>query len=281
LIRPAAGAAARIAIALPDADAGDALAAAQTAERHGIDGIWLGSPNHSAPMADRYVLTALAAIAHRTSELRLGVILHGLAADELTAAETIHLAEDLSAVDNISNGRLEIAFARGGPGWVDRAELLLGLWTDGMELSDGLIVAVTPAPVQPRIPRLVIGDAAAARDSLGAGRWVESGDSEAGRGGRTVLSLAPGVPVSEWLGSQPGERLQALRKEVAAQRADEVVLVLSNATDDDLAAIGTVVGPCLRCAPDQIDRLAVHCFNWLREGEPSSRADTPEFAFDP
>lgn len=281
-MRGASGAAARISIVLPSATAGEALAAAPLAERYGIDGLWLGSLGQAPPMADRYALTALAGIGRITTELRLGVVLHGLARDELSAAETIHLAEDLCAVDNISNGRLEIAFCAGEEGWAERAEFLLGLWSHGMELSDGLVVAVNPGPAQPWIPRLVLGDDEAARERLGAGRWIRSGASVgAGYRGRTLLALAVDVPVADWLGDRPGERLAALRQEISAQRAAEVVFELTEASEDDFATLGTVVGPCLRCAPDQVERLAVHTVNWLREGEPASRADTPDFAVDP
>jgi alkanesulfonate monooxygenase SsuD/methylene tetrahydromethanopterin reductase-like flavin-dependent oxidoreductase (luciferase family) len=109
-------------------------------------------------LTGRYALTALAAIARVTGDLRLGIVLGGLAGGQIATAETVHPAEDLAAVDNISNGRLEIVFVPGEPGWAERAELFLGLWTDGLELSDGRRVAVTPAraskPCARRSPEL-------------------------------------------------------------------------------------------------------------------------------
>jgi hypothetical protein len=282
-VKAARGAAARLSVALPGASAGEALAAARLAERNGIDGLWLGTIAHAAPMADRYALTALAGIARATGELRLGIVLGGLASDEISTAETIHLAEDLGAADNISNGRLEIAFVPGGSGWAKRAETLLGLWTDGLELSDGRCVAVTPAPAQPRIPCLVIGEDADARQRIGAGRWLAAGTSAGtGASGRTVLAVDLTEPVSEWLGASPGARLDALREEVAERRATEVVVVSPGGfSEEDLAALGTIVGPCLRCAPDQVGRLAVLAGAWLQEGGPMSADWTPSFAVDP
>ncbi len=283
-MKRARGAAARLSVALPQASAGEALAAARLAERHGIDGLWLGALSEAEPMADRYALTALAAIAHASGELRLGIVLGGLAGERITTAETIHLAEDVTAVDNISNGRLEIAFVPGEPGWAERAELFLGLWTEGLELSDGRRVAVTPAPAQPWIPRLVIGDDADARERIGAGRWLETGsdDGGTGGGGRTLLAVDLAGPASEWLGESPGTRLEALREEVTERRATEVVFIAPGGlSEEDLAALGTVVGPCLRCAPDEVGRLAVLADTWLREGAPRSADRAPSFAVDP
>lgn len=282
-MRAGRGAAARLAIALPKVDAGEALALTKPAERFGIDGLWLGSLGPDGPMADRYAATTLAAIAAASRELRLGIILHGFARDQLAAAEIIHLAEDLSAVDNISNGRLEVAFAAGDPDWAARAETMLGIWTDGLELSDGSVVAATPAPVQPLIPRLVLGDDEEARGRLAAGRWLLPGGMGSGDGmGRTVLSIRLGEEsVLSWLGAEPDAALEALREEVTAARAGEVVFILDAPKEDDLAALGTVVGPCLRCSPDQTGKLARLAFAWLREGAPRSARGAPDFAVDP
>jgi hypothetical protein len=282
-MKGARGAAARLSVALPKASAGQALATARLAERQGIDGLWLGAFSDAEPMADRYALIALAAIARATGELRLGIVLGGLAGDRITTAETIHLAEDLAAVDNISNGRLEIAFVPGESGWAERAEVFLALWTDGLELSDGRCVAVTPAPAQPQIPRLVIGDDADARERINAGRWLEPGtDGGAGGSGRTVMAVDLPGSASEWLGESPGARLEALREEIAERRATEVVVVPPGGlSEEDVAVLGTIVGPCLRCAPDQVGRLAVLAGTWLREGAPRSMDWTPSFAVDP
>ncbi|MTD13857.1 LLM class flavin-dependent oxidoreductase [Nakamurella sp. YIM 132087] len=138
------------------------------AEQAGLDAVWT-TEHHMAP--DGYLsqpLTLLAALAARTSRVRLGtaVVVTPFRSDRL-------LAEEAALVDILSAGRLELGLGSGwdpkeftafGASHADRyrdfrrtLRALPGLWSDG---------TVTPGPVQDPVP-LWYG----ARGPVGA-RWA-------------------------------------------------------------------------------------------------------------
>lgn len=83
---------------------------AQLAESLGFDGVWFGEHHFDAEGGDQCPNPVLMAgdIASRTSRLRLG-----LAAISLPLWHPVRLAEDLAMVDQMSGGRLDVAFSRG------------------------------------------------------------------------------------------------------------------------------------------------------------------------
>jgi hypothetical protein len=135
----------RVSVMAPGAQAHELVSIGRAADRLGLDGLWIGSPDPSAPhSADSYALTAAAAVAAVTRHLRLGCFLH---LDSRWAA--LRAAEDCGVVDNLSGGRLAVALPDGA------ATLGLGGW-EGWHLPDGSRAPVTPYPAQPGLPRLVL-----------------------------------------------------------------------------------------------------------------------------
>lgn len=152
----------------------------EEAERAGIDSVWF-SEHHG--FADSYLpqpLTMAAAAAARTRRIRLGTAL--VVAPLHHPAE---IAEQAAVVDLISGGRLDLGMGAGYrqpefdlfgrsrdrrfAATVDTAQEIRRLWAEG---------AVTPAPVQERLP-IWLG--------LG-GQW---GARRAGRLGEGLLLIMP------------------------------------------------------------------------------------------
>ena len=86
----------------------DGLRLAVLAEELGFDQIWLPEHHFCDDGFNPSLLTFAAAIAARTSKIRIGtkIII-------LPLHDPVRLAEDIAVVDQISNGRLEIGFAVG------------------------------------------------------------------------------------------------------------------------------------------------------------------------
>jgi Luciferase-like monooxygenase len=277
-----AGGAAKVSALVPDAPSGTVLEAASLAERHGLDQLWVGDPNgRDLPRSDdRYVLTSLAGVAARTRELRLGAFLPKVCRPgALTDAELLHVVEDISIVDQASCGRLELGLLPTVAGWVSHLELVLSLWTDGWPVGDGTLVAVTPPPSQPLLPRAVVGANSASATRLGASCIVRGGERvELGVRGRVILLKELPGSVRAWLVDDPPGELAALRSDVRALGAAEVLFVLTGQRlTEDLEALGSVVGPCLRCATDNVGALAVDAWDWFTHGAAAS-IEPPEFA---
>lgn len=283
----ARGAAARLSVVFPTADAHALLSAATLAENYGIDQLWVGDPegNEARVSDDRYVLMAIAAMAARTRHLRFGAFLKKLPRLDLplAPAEMLHTVEDLAIVDQLSNGRLDAGFIAGNSGWIEHLEHALSLWTDGWDLGDGRILPLTPVPAQPILPCVLVGADLDSARRLGAGRVVNPGE----RGGegardRTILRKHVETSVVKWLEADPVGTLRSLREEFKAVRATEVMVALdANNIEEDLRALGTVVMSTMHCAPDDAAKLALDGWTWFREGaitwqEPKEMAQTSD-----
>ena len=159
---------------------GFTLEMCQEAERLGIDSVWV-SEHHR--FDDGYLpqpLTMLAAIAARTTRIRLGTAV--LVAPLHHAAE---IAEQAAVVDILSNGRLDLGLGAGYripeydlygadpsrryAATDDRAREVRRLWADG---------GVSPLPVQERVP-------------IWMGYQGPQGARRAGLLGEDLLSLDP------------------------------------------------------------------------------------------
>ncbi len=155
----------------------------EEAELLGADSLWF-SEHHG--FEDGYLpqpLTFAAAVAARTSRVRLGT---GILVAPLR--KTAQLAEEAAVVDIISGGRLELGLGAGyrgpefelfGTDFTARYRILdqqvselRRLWGDG-----GLTPALTPAPVQDRLP-------------VWLGYQGPKGARRAGRMGEGLLTLA-------------------------------------------------------------------------------------------
>ena len=144
---------------------------AETAERAGYDSVWVGDSVTSKPRLEP--LTAMAAVAARTSRVKIGtaVLLNAL-------RHPVHLAHAAATIDNISGGRTILGLGAGrsnnqmfvnehaavGVPIEERAarmeesiRVMRALWTGQPVSSSGEFypledVALEPQPVQPSIP---------------------------------------------------------------------------------------------------------------------------------
>ena len=144
---------------------------AETAERAGYDSVWVGDSITSKPRMEP--LTAMAAVAARTSRVRVGtaVLLNAL-------RHPVHLAHAATTIDNISGGRTVLGLGAGrsnnpmfveehaaaGVPIMERASrmeegihVMRALWTGEPVNHDGEFyplkdVALEPTPVQQSIP---------------------------------------------------------------------------------------------------------------------------------
>ena len=141
------------------------------AEQAGFGGFGVGEHHFSGYVSPNPTIV-LAAVAARTSRVRLFT-----AVTLLACRDPVSLAEDIGVLDCLSDGRLELSFAR-GVSWdaarvfgIDRdnvyrvmsekLDLLIGiLGTGTLRLDaacDGREIAVVPRPVQRPMPPLWIG----------------------------------------------------------------------------------------------------------------------------
>ena len=248
----------RTGLAFPGADAARIVEAARLADEWNIDSLWIGDPAGVAGNADdTYVMVAAAAAAAATTHVRLGVFLSAR-----SSAPPLRIAEDIGVVDQISAGRLSVAFSRPPTGedeWL--ADLFrIAQAPNGWELGDGRRMPVTPAPAQPSVPLAVFdpglaGGALVARPLRAAGvpaliavRWFDAASAPA---------------LDDLL------RLNARAVDVGA---NEVVLLIAATTGEaptDLpvvfAVAGTVTAPCLRAAEHEVPMLAFDATRWLEK----------------
>ncbi len=148
-----------------------ALDEVETAERVGLDAIWLaelhGAPERSVLSAPMMVASAIAA---RTSTIRIGI-----AVQVLPLSHPLRLAEEAATIDQISHGRLiygigrsgvvrtyedyGISYAESRERFAETLEILQLAWTEPAFSYDGKYysfnnVALTPKPYQKPYPEL-------------------------------------------------------------------------------------------------------------------------------
>ncbi len=148
-----------------------ALDEVETAERVGLDAIWLaelhGAPERSVLSAPMMVASAIAA---RTSTIRIGI-----AVQVLPLSHPLRLAEEAATIDQISHGRLiygigrsgvvrtyedyGISYAESRERFAETLEILQRAWTQPAFSYDGKYysftnVSLTPKPYQKPYPEL-------------------------------------------------------------------------------------------------------------------------------
>lgn len=251
------------------ADAATVVELAESADRAGIDGVWFGVLGRDPAVAkvdDAYVMVALAGAASRSRDVRLGALLN-LAPDRAPLTS----AEDIGVLDQASGGRLELGLIPSTePGWVKRAALVLGAWSDWPVA--GHDVVVTPRPAQPRVPRVVLSgaDDGSVRGGLQAGALLvdtHRRHAEVIAGERRVLVSTRAVPDGSDI-DELGDYVSALRDDVEAAAADEVVASISPAAARDhrfLTLLAGVVAPVLRCPRTDVPVLLFDAVNWWRK----------------
>ena len=173
---------------------------AETAERAGYDSVWVGDSITSKPRMEP--LTAMAAVAARTSRVKIGtaVLLNAL-------RHPVHLAHAAATIDNISGGRAILGLGAGrgnnqmfvnehaavGVPIMERAarmeesiRVMRSLWTGEAVSNDGEFypledVELEPRPVQPSIPLWI------------SSNWVKRGLSRVAEYGDAWITNVPSV----------------------------------------------------------------------------------------
>ena len=172
----------------------DEIALAVHAEELGYDTIWLTEHHFAEDGYSPSLVTLAGAIAARTERVRIGFNLL-----LLPLHDAVRLAEDLAALDVISDGRIDVGLGQGyaphefagfGIDLADRLgrfreglDVLQGLWTQDTFSYDGKHYQISdarlcPRPVQQPAPPLWIGAASV------------PGVRRAGRRGAHLLGLA-------------------------------------------------------------------------------------------
>ena len=173
---------------------------AETAERAGYDSVWVGDSITSKPRMEP--LTAMAAVAARTSRVKIGtaVLLNAL-------RHPVHLAHAAATIDNISGGRTILGLGAGrgnnqmfvaehaavGVPIAERASrmeesirAMQALWTGESVTIDGEFypledVELEPMPVQSSIPLWI------------SSNWVRRGLSRVAEYGDAWITNVPSV----------------------------------------------------------------------------------------
>lgn len=257
-----------LAVCLPGADARSIQRAGVAADKYGLAQLWAGDPRAAAPNSDdNYVLPALAATAAVTGYVRLGAFLRlG------PTTQAMRIAEDIAIVDAASKGRIEIGLvspAKADASWEETAVALLGAyhyWPG----RNGETYSVTPPLQQSWLPRMLVGGSEEQAARLGAGRALWTGDSKpAAAGVACRVSLFVEFKSGVWsaLGRDPAAFVLHLRSLVDAAGAHQLIAVLppQAALEQDIHALGSVVSPGIRCAPNECEQLARDGWAWVAE----------------
>ena len=215
---------------------------AETAERAGYDSVWVGDSITSKPRMEP--LTAMAAVAARTSRVKIGtaVLLNAL-------RHPVHLAHSAATIDNISGGRTILGLGAGrgnnqmfidehaavGVPITERASrmeegirVMRALWTGESVSNDGEFyplqdVALEPRPVQPSIPLWI------------SSNWVRRGLARVAELGDAWITNVPSVDLFDrcW------ERIEQCAGEMGRNPAGigRCLYISVNLNDDTDAAL--------------------------------------------
>lgn len=248
----------RTGLAFRGADAASVVQAARLADEWNIETLWIGDPAGTAANSDdTYVMVAAAAAASATTHVRLGVFLSAR-----SSSPPLRIAEDVGVVDQISAGRLAVAFSRPpSPGDDDEwlADLVrIARAPHDWDLGDGHRMPVTPAPAQPSVPMAVFEPGGAPL----VARPLQTASSP------VLVAIGWPDPAS----APASDDLMRLKAGGAEVGAHEVVLLVADTaspTAADLASIfavvGSVVAPCLRAADHEVPILALDATRWLEQ----------------
>jgi alkanesulfonate monooxygenase SsuD/methylene tetrahydromethanopterin reductase-like flavin-dependent oxidoreductase (luciferase family) len=256
----------RVGLVVPGATASEMQGLGRLADHWNITTLWIGDPDGRADnRLDSYVTAAAAAVAAVTSHVRLGLFLSLRVEKQL-----LRLAEDVAVLDQASGGRVELGLVPPGSdldGWTDGAARLLRAWNAWQIADSDEVVPVVPGPLQPVIPRLVVGGGPAA-NALAGGRMVQSGAAAdpSPVPMRTVMRVPLDEAVAQWRADDVVQRVLDLRSDARQVGAQEVVFVLTTVpTKTDVKIIGTVLVTALRAADRDAASVAGDAWSWLHQ----------------
>lgn len=255
----------RTSIALPRFEAAEAVAAGRIAEQWAVRTLWLGE----AGVDPTYIAATAGAVAATTTVLRIGLFI-----DLDCSASPLRVAEDIAVLDNLSGGRVELGLvASGKADWAERAGNLLDAWEHGWPIPDRNPLAIIPQPIQPLIPRLVVGDPGAGDfiQRYAAGRLLIGGRGKPPpRDGqeRRVLLLGLAKLVSE---EEAVRRLSDLRAAASGLGASEIMVESDfESFEANATLLGRLIDPTMRCTLDDIASIVNDAWQYIEKaGEKS------------
>ncbi|MFI6868850.1 MupA/Atu3671 family FMN-dependent luciferase-like monooxygenase [Nocardia sp. NPDC050406] len=260
------------------------LESARFADAHGFEAMWIPE-RHFHSFGGLYpnpaVLGAALAASTERVRIRAGSVV-------LPLHDPVRVAEDWAVVDNLSNGRVDLAFATGWnvddfvlapDNYAERVEITRSgietvrrLWRgDSVTLPNGVgeerEVRIFPAPVQPALPTWLTCSGGIERFEM------------AGALGANVLTALLFQEVDEL-----AEKLAAYRKARARhghgiEEGTVTVMLHTFVGEDEARVRKTVEGPFKRYLEDSVDlwRRGSAALDSLDEG---SRAKVLDFAFE-
>ena len=250
----------RTSIALPRFKAAQAVAAGRIAEQWAVRTLWFGE----AGIDPTYIAAAAGAVAATTKALRIGLFI-----DLDCSASPLRIAEDVAVLDNLSGGRIELGLvASGEDDWAERAGTLLDAWEHGWPTPDRNPLAIIPQPIQPLIPRLVVGEPRADEffRRYSAGRLLIGGRGKPPpRDGheRRVLLLGLAELVSE---AEAVRRLTDLRAAARGLGASEIMVESDfDSFDVNAMLLGQLIDPAMRCTLDDIPAIVKDAWQYLEK----------------
>lgn len=256
----------RVGLSVPGATSAELLRLGVLADEWNVTTLWVGDPDGGAPNADdNYVTASAGGLAGGTSHVRIGMFLR--LGDE---RQLLRIAEDVAVVDQASCGRAEIGLVPSrdeGDEWLDAAARFLRARNSWAVAGLDEVVPVLPGPLQPVLPRVVVGGGPAAT-ALAAGRLVSAGavSDPALVPAPTVMRTPLAADVEAWLEPDPAEQILALRCAARACGAQEVLLVAdAPPAAADLKLLGTIVVPLMRAADRDVATIGADAWSWLRE----------------
>lgn len=237
-----------------------ALRFALAAERKGCASVWIGW--NWGEVADRYVTMVASAIAARTRNARIGVVLRSL-------DEPVRIAEDLAVLDHVACGRVDVLVQRSQQS-DERLTSLIAAW-QGITTREGRDLPLTPAPMQPVLPVLV---AEPRRPAPGphTGRSValqsvcRSADGTRRRAAAVIGSAVAGGVAGWVLKADIGDVL-ALRQRLHEEAVSDVVVEIGEAdpVEPQLTVVQAILRPVLCCAEHEVELLLPDARSFLQD----------------